>query len=122
MTVILFAIPLFFILIALELVVDARKKTGHYRANDAITSLSAGVLSRVMTLAHQLIPFTIYVLIFEAVSVFTLDASAWWVWLLAFVLYDFCYYWNHRMGHEMSLLWAAHVVHHSSEDLSLIHI
>ena len=119
MTVILFAIPLFFILIALELFVDARKKTGHYRANDAITSLSAGVLSRVMTFAHQLIPFTIYVIVFDAVSMFTLDASVWWVWLLAFVFYDFCYYWNHRMGHEMSLLWAAHVVHHSSEDYNL---
>lgn len=118
MTVILFAIPLFFLLIGLELYVDSKRKTGHYRTNDAITSLSAGVLSRMMAIGHQLIPFTIYVLVFDAVAMFELP-QAWWVWLVAFVAYDFFYYWNHRMGHEMSILWAAHVVHHSSEDYNL---
>jgi len=58
MTVILFAIPLFVLLIAIEILVDKRKKTGHYRANDAIASLSMGVLSRVMAIGHQLIPLT----------------------------------------------------------------
>ena len=33
--------------------------------------------------------------------------------------YDFCYYWAHRMGHEVQILWAAHVVRHSSEDYNL---
>jgi hypothetical protein len=41
------------------------------------------------------------------------------MWVAAFVLYDFFYYWNHRCGHEISLFWAAHVVHHSSEDYNL---
>lgn len=118
MTVILFAIPLFFLLIGIELVVDYKRKTGYYRTNDAITSLSAGVLSRVVAIGHQLIPFTVYIVVFDAVALFTLSES-WWVWVLAFIAYDFFYYWNHRMGHEMSVLWAAHVVHHSSEDYNL---
>ncbi|BCO21064.1 MULTISPECIES: sterol desaturase family protein [unclassified Alteromonas] len=118
MTVILFAIPLFFLLIGIELYVDYKRKTGHYRTNDAITSLSAGVLSRVVAIGHQLIPFTIYVLVYDAIALFSLP-DAWWVWVIAFVAYDFFYYWNHRMGHEMSILWAAHVVHHSSEDYNL---
>jgi len=54
MTVILFAIPLFVLLIAIEILVDKRKKTGHYRANDAIASLSMGVLSRVMAIRTEL--------------------------------------------------------------------
>lgn len=118
MTVILFAIPLFFLLIGIELYLDKRKNTGYYRANDAITSLTAGVLSRVMALGHQLIPLTMYVLVFNEAALTELPYSPW-VWVVAFVLYDFCYYWNHRMGHEMSVLWAAHVVHHSSEDYNL---
>jgi alkylglycerol monooxygenase len=40
-------------------------------------------------------------------------------WLLALVFYDFCYYWLHRMGHEVAVLWAAHVVHHQSQDYNL---
>jgi hypothetical protein len=39
--------------------------------------------------------------------------------VLAFFMYDFFYYWAHRSGHEVNLLWAAHVVHHSSEDYNL---
>jgi len=41
------------------------------------------------------------------------------VWIVALVLYDFLYYWHHRMGHEVAVLWAAHVVHHQSEDFNL---
>ncbi len=32
---------------------------------------------------------------------------------------DFFYYWNHRKGHEINLLWAAHSVHHQSEEYNL---
>ena len=32
---------------------------------------------------------------------------------------DFLYYWWHRLSHEVSFLWAAHVVHHQSEDYNL---
>jgi hypothetical protein len=39
--------------------------------------------------------------------------------VFAFVFYDFCYYWLHRMGHERNILWAAHSVHHQSEDYNL---
>ena len=30
-------------------------------------------------------------------------------WVIAFVLYDLCYYCSHRAGHEIKLFWAAHV-------------
>ncbi len=118
MTVILYAIPVFFFLIALELWVDRVRGSGFYRLNDAITSLSAGVLSRVMVIVHQLIPVTIYFMVFDSFAQFSMPDSGW-VWVVAFVVYDFFYYWNHRMGHEMSILWAAHVVHHSSEEYNL---
>ena len=41
------------------------------------------------------------------------------MWLGALLAYDFCCYWLHRMGHEVNILWAAHVVHHSSEEYKL---
>lgn len=118
MEYIVFAIPVFFILILIEWVVDYRRKTNYCQLNDAITSLNIGVLSRINQVFRLLIPFTIYV--------FSLDYLALWqpdnsliIWLIAFILYDFCYYWHHRFGHEINLLWAAHVVHHSSEEYNL---
>jgi len=41
------------------------------------------------------------------------------VWALALLLYDLCYYALHRAGHRVALFWAAHVVHHQSEDYNL---
>ena len=118
MTIILYAIPFFFLLIAIELVAERVKKTDYYRVNDAINSLSAGVLSRVTGILKALLPLTIYAVVFEHVALFSLPDTIW-VWIAAFIIYDFFYYWNHRLGHEMSILWAAHVVHHSSEEYNL---
>ncbi len=36
-----------------------------------------------------------------------------------FVLDDLAYYWMHRSSHVVALLWAGHVVHHSSEEFNL---
>jgi alkylglycerol monooxygenase len=48
-----------------------------------------------------------------------LPADAPWVWVVALLFYDFCYYWLHRAGHRVAVLWAAHAVHHQSEDYNL---
>lgn len=40
-------------------------------------------------------------------------------WLAAVLGWDFIYYWNHRLAHEVRWLWAVHVVHHSSERYNL---
>jgi len=43
----------------------------------------------------------------------------WYVWLICQILDDFSYYWFHRMNHEVRLFWAAHIVHHSSDNYNL---
>jgi alkylglycerol monooxygenase len=118
MSIILYAVPLFFLLIFIEILLEKIKGTNYYRINDSINSLTAGVLSRVTGIVKQLFPLTVYVLVFEQLALFQITSS-WWMWVTAFVLYDFCYYWKHRFGHEMNILWAAHVVHHSSEEYNL---
>ncbi len=40
-------------------------------------------------------------------------------WTAAMVGWDFIYYWNHRLMHEVRALWAIHVPHHSSEHYNL---
>src|SRR3990167_875151 len=116
MNYILYAVPFFFALIALELLVDRWRGVSNYRLADAINSLSAGVLSTTAGLLTRAVGLVIYTLAWQQLALFELSAEALWVWLLAFVFYDFCYYWNHRLGHERNVLWAAHSVHHQSED------
>lgn len=44
---------------------------------------------------------------------------SWWVWILAMLGDDFNFYWHHRYSHTVRVLWAAHVVHHSSRKFNL---
>ena len=113
------ATPVFFLLIALELLVArARGMSGVYRLNDAINSLSLGVMSQVVGLFVRVFNYGVYALVFEHVALGTWPHE-WWAWALAIVFYDFCYYWNHRLGHESAVFWASHVVHHQSQRYNL---
>lgn len=118
MDIILLAVPAFFILIGIELAWNYFKGTDYYRLNDAINSLSMGMLSRVSKGLYALIPFSIYTAFYQDFALFTWEDNLW-TFALAFVLYDLCYYWSHRLGHVLNIGWASHVIHHSSEEYNL---
>lgn len=126
MDLIALAIPFFLLALLAELVVDRIRGTGLYRANDAINSLSAGTLSTTTGYFTGLMPAIIsawvlqnFALIDIDLALFDLSPRGLGLWALALLGFDFCYYWQHRLGHEISILWAAHAVHHQSEDYNL---
>ena len=54
-----------------------------------------------------------------SISPWEIPVTAWST-LLAVILVDFVYYWEHRWAHEIRVLWALyHSVHHSSSDFNL---
>lgn len=117
--IITLATPVFFALIALEIAWGVRRGRNTYRLDDAINSIGLGVLSQVSGAFVRVLRIGLYAWAFEFVSPWRLPADSPWVWLFALVFYDLCYYWHHRLGHERQILWAAHVVHHQSEDYNL---
>ena len=117
--IIVLATPVFLALIALEYWVGVRRGRNTYRLNDAMSSIGLGVLSQLTGVFTKLMTVGIYAAVFAQVALWELSASSWWVWLVALVFYDFCYYWHHRFGHTVALFWAGHVVHHQSEDYNL---
>ncbi|MDM7950945.1 lysoplasmalogenase family protein [Hydrogenophaga sp.] len=119
--IIVLATPAFFALIALEYAVGRARGRNTYRLDDAVTSIGLGMLSQVSAVFTRLLRFGIYTAVYSLVAL-TPDSGFWTTWsgwLLALVFYDFCYYWHHRLGHTCSLFWAAHVVHHQSQDYNL---
>ena len=119
MKLILYAVPFFFVLIAVELLADRWRGMRTYRLADTISSLSTGVLSTTTGLLTKGVGLVTYALALKYLAIIELPEDRLWVWLFAFVFYDFCYYWHHRLGHERNVLWAAHSVHHQSEDYNL---
>ncbi|HSI55901.1 MAG TPA: lysoplasmalogenase family protein [Ramlibacter sp.] len=122
--IIVLATPVFFLLIAIEFAWGWARKRNTYRLNDAVNSISLGMLSEITKVFTRLLRVGIYTAVYTSVSLVPIDAArefwmTWYGWLLALVFYDFCYYWLHRAGHESALFWAAHVVHHQSQDYNL---
>ena len=119
--VIVLATPVFLLLIAAEIAWGWARGRNTYRLNDAVNSISLGMLSQLSAVFTRLLRVGIYTAVFSSVALWRNDAfwTAWYGWLLALVFYDFCYYWLHRAGHESAIFWAAHVVHHQSQDYNL---
>ncbi|XP_035234027.1 alkylglycerol monooxygenase-like [Stegodyphus dumicola] len=65
------------------------------------------------------IQFVAYTYIYNNWRLVTLPWNSIWTWWICFLGVDFGYYWLHRASHEINILWAAHQVHHSSEDYNL---
>jgi len=131
MGVIQASIPIFFLLIAVELA-SARLR-GHQvaRLNDSIADLSLGILSQLTGIATKLLTVGLFAWVGARWSAPALGLAPPWpaegpgtlpgflAWSAGFLLVDLAYYWSHRLSHEVNILWAGHVVHHSSEEYNL---
>lgn len=117
--IITYATPVFFLLIAIEFIASRVMRRDVYRVDDAINSLSLGIISQVAAVFARVMTVAIYKFVYDNLSFMSLPADSAVVWVFALVAYDFCYYWLHRLGHELTFLWAAHVVHHQSEEYNL---
>ncbi|WP_409970239.1 sterol desaturase family protein [Piscinibacter sp.] len=117
--IIVLATPVFFLLIGIEFLVGWKRGRNTYRLNDAINSIALGIVSQLVGVLTTLMSLGIYTLVFTHAALWKLPADSLWVWAVGLLLYDLCYYWHHRLGHTVALFWAAHVVHHQSEDYNL---
>lgn len=115
---IVLSIPIFFILMGIELIVERLTHQKLYRLPDAIANLSCGITSQLSGLFLKIFAIGAYQFLFEHFAFFTLERS-WFYWLMLFLLADMAYYWAHRMSHEINLFWGGHVVHHQSEEYNL---
>ena len=119
MNVAVLAVPLYILLILLELAYERWSGRHTYRLADAVTSIDTAVLRMLLEGPLRLLLVVPYAWLYEHARLWTLDPTSPWTWLLGFIAVDFCFYWAHRSLHRYNLLWGAHQPHHSSEDFNL---
>ena len=115
---IVLSIPIFFILIGIELVVERFSHRKLYRLPDAIANLSCGITSQLSGLFMRVLAIGVYEVTYTNFALFTFEKT-WLYWLGLLLLTDLAYYWAHRLSHEINLFWGGHVVHHQSEEYNL---
>lgn len=89
------------------------------RFNDGFSSVANGLLSLLHGLLFRSVELSTYIWFYDRYNMVELPWDNPWTWVLGMIGLDFCYYWVHRLGHEVNIIWAGHQTHHSSEDYNL---
>jgi sterol desaturase/sphingolipid hydroxylase (fatty acid hydroxylase superfamily) len=119
--VLFFAIPVFVLLLVLEALsyrfAPDEDERGYLR-RDSVTSVSMGLGYLVVEAGWKLVTLAAYLGVYELTPL-RMSAHNPLTWVVLFLADDLAYYVYHRTHHEISILWASHVVHHSSERYNL---
>ncbi len=113
------AIPMFLVFMVVEYVFLRLTGRSLHRYNDNVTSLSMGLCLLVSDALLKAYTFAVFIYIWENHRLMEFGSSEPVTWIVFFIGLDFCYYWFHRLAHEINFLWGAHVGHHQSEEYNL---
>jgi sterol desaturase/sphingolipid hydroxylase (fatty acid hydroxylase superfamily) len=111
------AIPFFLLMIGLEYGVAKAMKKVYFRFNDSVANISVGIAERLLDLFTVGAFYGVYEYLHRYYALLNIQPSVW-TWVALFFATDFVWYWYHRLAHEVNLFWAAHVVHHQSEEFN----
>lgn len=118
-----FGVPAFFALIIIEYALTYKHDKEHYNAKDFWSSFQVALTSGVVALFTKAASLAVFYWLYLNLADLRLDVlgykyidwTIWWVWVVLILADDLSFYWYHRLSHTVRVLWAAHVVHHSSE-------
>ncbi|OWF35691.1 Alkylglycerol monooxygenase [Mizuhopecten yessoensis] len=113
------ALPAFIVLALIEIPILYLQGRPLPRFNDTFSSLAAGVVSQFHNLLFRGVEIATYIWVYDRWNIVSLPWDSPWTWLFGLIGVEFGYYWVHRTGHEMNIMWAGHQTHHSSEDYNL---
>lgn len=114
-----FALPAFFIFLFIEYqVAKYKKRQDIFKYESSITNISIGIAERLLNLFISASFYSLFYYIYEHYALLNIP-NTWYTWILLILATDLVWYWYHRLGHEVNLLWAAHIVHHQSEEFNL---
>ncbi|WP_297891771.1 sterol desaturase family protein [Shewanella sp.] len=112
--------PIFFVCILLEWYLGDRQQklplSAGYRGPEVLCNFSLAAMHQGADLLTGLLIAKLYLAVFGW-KLFDIEMGPL-SFIALMVAQDFCYYWFHRASHRVRWMWAAHVVHHSSENMN----
>jgi sterol desaturase/sphingolipid hydroxylase (fatty acid hydroxylase superfamily) len=119
MTMLALAIPAYYGLLVVEWLASRRQGKRVYRFEDTFTNLTCGMIERALLALAIGGIYALYAAVQARWRLHDIPMDRLSSWIGLFLLIDLSYYWLHRLHHRVTLLWAAHSVHHQSEELNL---
>lgn len=114
--------PIFLVLIILEYL-----RAKHlFDLKESLSGFVIGIGATIMRVITNVFEITVYLWLFQAFAPlreeylgYTTLGFAWYIWILCAICDDHNFYWHHRFAHNVRLLWAAHLPHHSGREYNL---
>ncbi|MCX6188740.1 MAG: sterol desaturase family protein, partial [Bacteroidetes bacterium] len=116
-TLLLISIPIYIVIICIEIVLSNIHKKNLYNAKDTVMNIYLTTVNFGLDILVRGFGFIILTFFFT-IRVCQID-NAYGYWILLFMGEDFLYYWEHRIDHTVRFFWAMHVTHHSSQHFNL---
>lgn len=89
----------------------------YYNKRDFINSL--GLMLSGLAIDLLIKTLALYLLYRLSLHALVSLGYQWWVWCLCYLAWDFIFYIKHYLEHNVRILWAIHVNHHSSAYMNL---
>lgn len=113
-----FVLPIFLLLIIIEMIVAKYKHKAVMNIMDSVSSLSSGITNAM----KQILGITVYIITYDFLLkhflLFKIESTLL-QYVIGFITIDFYAYWSHRWSHRYNILWNRHLIHHSSEEYNL---
>lgn len=114
-----FAMPAFFMFLYMEYKLAQHRKKEHlFKYESSVSNISIGIAERLINLFVSASFYQVYYWVYNNYALFDIPNNCM-IWIALILATDFVWYWYHRLGHEVNLFWAAHIVHHQSEEFNL---
>ncbi|MGF7214797.1 sterol desaturase/sphingolipid hydroxylase (fatty acid hydroxylase superfamily) [Spirosoma lacussanchae] len=112
-----FAVPFFLLLMGLEYLVSRWQRKDYFTFSSSVANLNVGIIERLLDSFTVGAFYFVYDSLHRHYALFDIQPGLW-TWIVLFLATDFVWYWYHRLAHEINLFWAAHIVHHQSDEFN----
>lgn len=109
--------PVVLLLVVAEFIYCIYKKNGYYSFQDSLIGLGTAILAQCVNVAVAVAVLGVYGWVYDRFAITHLQPTIL-NYAICYLGVDFLFYWFHRAGHRVNLLWAMHVPHHSAEELN----
>jgi alkylglycerol monooxygenase len=117
MNVYAYITPIVLVLLIAEILFSVIGKKRLYSFQDTVANIGTGIGNQCVNLAVVFLVMKWYGWLWQFAP--WRVPETWYFALLLLFIQDFVFYWFHRIGHTLNIFWAAHMPHHSSEEMNL---
>lgn len=107
-------IPVFLAVAFFEWYICYRQGKDLFTGGSTTMNMALGAIDQIVSLLDFILLYAVLEFCYRHFRLFEFENN-WLQWIAAYVAVDFVSYWYHRFSHEVNILWAGHITHHSGD-------